>query len=235
MLRATWPASLALLVALPAAAALRAPQVPVFGTALQSYFQSVRESVDVGRDQRAEQVWSVLRCGQPIPITQGGSFQLELGRTGALPDSFGVYDPLTAGAAPVGVFPAEARPGWFAVVSISASFHQVRVSVFDDQAVFLHTHRLPWAGNVQNIGFWLRSSGAVLYSEDARNPGGAAQWLAYAGTGINSGALWLCGEDRAADEGVERDYADVILFVEIGSCGDPVQRTSWGALKSRFR
>jgi hypothetical protein len=83
------------------------------------------------------------------------------------------------------------------------------------------------------FGFYVQGPGGTLYSQDVRNPGGAAQALFFAGTGIDSGSWWICLE--SAPQGVsDQDFDDAILFNET-VVGLPVHKASWGELKARFR
>jgi hypothetical protein len=72
----------------------------------------------------------------------------------------------------------------------------------------------------------------TLYTQDARNPGGAAHSLTYAGTGVNAGNWWLCWEDSVAPVS-DQDFDDGVLFCESMN-PTPVSKTSWGELKKRF-
>jgi hypothetical protein len=86
-----------------------------------------------------------------------------------------------------------------------------------------------------DFGYYLQQgAGQVLYSQDARNAGGTAQMLTFAGTGLNSGSWWLAMEDATVAQGSDRDFDDAVLFLESVN-PTPVHTTSWGALKARFR
>ena len=76
---------------------------------------------------------------------------------------------------------------------------------------------------------YLQGSGGLYHTQDSRNPGGVARALAYAGTGSNSGQWWLCWED-----GDDQDFDDSVVFME-WYAPTPVSKTTWGALKKRFR
>jgi hypothetical protein len=77
--------------------------------------------------------------------------------------------------------------------------------------------------------------GGLFYTQDARNPGGLAQVLTYAGTGINAGNWWLCFEDLERFNGSgDDDFNDGVLFCESVN-PTPVSKTTWGSLKARFQ
>ena len=72
------------------------------------------------------------------------------------------------------------------------------------------------------------------YTQDARNIGANPQALTFPGTGINSGSWWLCFEDISLGGGSDQDYDDCVLFLESVN-PTPVNKTTWGSLKARFR
>ena len=85
-----------------------------------------------------------------------------------------------------------------------------------------------------DFGFYIqRSDGSTFYQQDARNPGGAPRILVFAGTGYYTGYLWLACETGTGSTG---DFADFIALVDLNQASMvPVNHTSWGALKQRFR
>jgi hypothetical protein len=110
------------------------------------------------------------------------------------------------------------------------------VNVFSESASFLGSHTYLGADKTA-FSFYLAGPDGVVYMEDARNPGGAAQFLAYAGTGINTGSWWLAAEKTpVAGGGSDQDYFDAVLFNESTGCGcSPTTRSTWGTLKAFFR
>ena len=213
----------------PPFAPLRSPQVPVLTNLLQSYLNGVGESIRVDTDQRAQLSFTAAQfvCRPPY------SWQLELWRSPASTDSIGIYNAAEATPLLMRIFPAEATSGWFEAISFRTAPARLVVNVFDASANFVDPH--VYLGVDQtNVAFWLQGAAGPLYMQDARNPTGAAQMLVFAGTGINSGGAWICMEDQSVGAGSDEDYADAILFVGYG-CGDPVRKSTWGAVKQRFR
>ena len=59
--------------------------------------------------------------------------------------------------------------------------------------------------------------------------------LFYAGTGANAACMWIAFESGARANGADGDFDDAVVFLEINRFVGPLQRTSWGKLKARFR
>jgi len=220
-----------LLLAASASAALRSPQVPVLGGTLQGYLNSVGESINVLTDQDATQTWSTTVSGN-------STFSLMIELTGnAAVNTLGIYNGPDAVPALYQVFPGAATTGWFATAAFRTAPDRVVISLFDQNSGFQgSTTYLAGPPNRNNFGYYLQRGGAgTFYSQDARNPGGKAQALAYKGTGVNSGQWWLCWEDTqvSAGGGSDQDYDDAVLFLE-SIAPTPVHATSWGQLKARF-
>jgi hypothetical protein len=215
--------------AMPSPAPLRSPQVPVLTNHLESYLNSVGESIRVGFDQRVEQSFaaSVFSCRPPYV------WQLELCKSPASTDSIGIYNAAEATPLMMRIFPAEASSGWFAVISFRTGPARLVVNLFEPSGNFLGTH--VYLGVDQtNVALWLQGAAGPFYMQDSRNPGGVAQTLLFAGTGIDLGDAWICMEDQAVGAGSDQDYADAILFI-YDVCPDPVRKSTWGAVKQRFR
>ena len=134
------------------------------------------------------------------------------------------------------MFPGAATNGWFAVASFRTAPTRVIVSLFDASAAFQGSSTyLAGPPDRNDFGFYLlQSGGFTFYTQDARNPGGVAQALTYAGTGINSGSWWLAFEDLNASQGSDYDFDDAVLFLESVN-PTPVSKTTWGDLKARFK
>jgi len=211
-------------------AALRSPQVPVLTGRLQAYLNSVGESIDVATDQKADSTLGPPPC----PSDPVEAYQLE--RAGsATSDSMGIYDLADPSTGRVTLFPAEARPGWFAVLSFRRNPDRVVVNLFDANAALVRITKTP-GGDVLHTGFWAEGPNETVFSESFRNPRSAVQVLFFAGTGINTGSEWICFEDEPVGAGSDQDYDDQVFFIETPSdCSTPVHRSSWAAVKERFR
>ena len=215
------------LLATGASAALRVPQVAVAGGSLQGYLNGVGESINVNTDQNAVQTWQTT-------VSNNSTFTLMIELAGnAASNNIGIY---TGGAvAPplYQVFPGAASAGWFATCSFRNAPVRVVVNLFDDNGAFQGQNTYLGA-DASNFGYYLDGPGGLFYTQDARNPGGTVQALTYAGTGNNSGQWWLCFEDLTESNGKDNDFEDAILFLESVN-PTPVTKTTWGALKVRFR
>jgi hypothetical protein len=219
-------AALCLLLAHASAhAALRSPQVVVNGGGLQGYLNSEGESINVQTDQEDVQVF------QPVMSGFASTYQFEA----ALKDAgleVGIYDGHLSSPDLVPVFPASSGPEWFAVVTFRQNPDRVVINLFDATVhlVSTQTHLgLTDAG----FGFYVLGPGGALYSQDVRNPGGAAQALFFRGTGRNSGSWWICFEGASPGDS-DRDFDDAVLFNQFVT-GVPVHTASWAELKARFR
>ena len=213
-----------------ASAALRSPQVPVLGGVLQGFLASLGESINVNTDQDDRQRWA-----SPTPSKPTFTLQFELARTSA-GVSVGLYNAGDVAPEPYPLFPVEAGPQWFTVASFRTLPARVVINVFDANAA-LHSTTTYMGANKDDFAFYLSGPGGVFHTQDARNPGGQAQWLVYAGTGINAGNWWLAGEASSIASGSsDQGYDDVVVYMEANTCAcSDVQRTSWAMLKSRFR
>jgi hypothetical protein len=90
-------------------------------------------------------------------------------------------------------------------------------------------------GNRNSVGFYLHGPGGDLFTQDARNPAGDPQFLSFLGTGSYAGGWWSAAEETPLNAGADRDFDDMILFVYWQNCSVPVQRSTWGEVKSRFQ
>jgi hypothetical protein len=211
----------------PAFALPRSPQVPVLGGSLQGYLNSVGESINVLTDQNSVQTWSTT-------VSNNSTFTLQIELAGNAPtNAIGIYNAGDVAPALYQVFPGAATNGWFATASFRASPARVVINLFDDLAGFQGSTTYLGA-NKDNFGYYLQNPTVLFYTQDARNPGGTAQALAFAGTGANFGQWWLCWEDLQVGGGSDQDYEDAVLFLESVN-PTPVSTTSWGQLKARFR
>jgi len=211
-----------------ASAALRVPQVAVTGAGLQTFMNGLGESIDVHTEQDATSVLATT-------VSQNATFtmQLEL-MTKSAGLSFGFYNAAAADPAPFELFPPAAITGWFAVMTFRTSPVRAVVNVFDDNAILVSTTTYLGADKL-GYGFYLDGPDARYYSQDQRNPAGDAQLLFFRGTGTNTGAWWVAGEQGSRSAGADGDFDDLVVYAEPLGCPCPVQRCSWGAVKSRFR
>jgi len=219
-------AALCLLLAhAPAHAGLRKPQVVVNGPGLQWYLDWVGESINVLTDQQNVQVF------EPVMSSGTSTYQFEVGpKDPGL--EIGIYDGHLSSPDLVPVLPTSSAPGWFVVVTFRQNPDRVVINMFDPNAVFMgqQTHL---GMTASGFGFYVKGAGGALYSQDARNPGGAAQALFFLGTGIDAGNWWIAFESTPAPDS-DQDFDDAVLFSEV-AVGVPVRSTTWGALKARFR
>jgi hypothetical protein len=215
------------MLATGASAGLRVPQVPVLGGGLQSYLNGLGWSINVLTDQNDVQTWVT---------TPSFSITLILELSGnPTATSIGLYNAGSPALPLYEMFPAAATSGWFATASFRTAPPRVVVSLFDDlgNAMGVTTYL---GADAVNFGYYMQSPAGLFYTQDARNPGGTAQALAYGSMGNATGEWWLCWEDAPVSGGAsDQDYDDSVVFVGSFSPGLPVSKTSWGALKRRFR
>jgi hypothetical protein len=212
-------------VAGTASAALRSPQVAVVGGCLQGELNGQGESINVLTDQNAVQRWA-----STVSNNSTFTIQVELSANAAA-NTYGIYNASFAVPPLYLVFPGAATAGWFATASFRTAPIRVVVNLFDNNAAFVST--VTYLGADRNdFGFYLSGPGGLFYTQDARNPGGNAQALTYAGTGINSGSWWMAWEDTPFAGGND-DFCDALLFLESIN-PTPVSKTTWGSLKARF-
>jgi len=222
-----------LAIAGTSSAALRSPQVAVAGGTLQAYLNSVGESINVLTDQQDIQRWAAT-------VSNNSTFTIQVELSGnAANNTIGLYNASAAVPPLYLVFPGAATNGWFAIASFRTAPTRLVVNLFDASASLQGTVTyLAGPPDRNDFGFWLSPAvggGLVFYTQDVRNPCGAAQALTYAGTGLNSGSWWLCWEDaqRGCGGPSDNDFDDAVLFLESVN-PTPVVHTSWGQLKSRF-
>ena len=210
-----------------ASAALRSPQVVVNNGTLQGYLNGGGESINVLTDQQDIQRWQAT-------VSNNATFTIQVEFAGnAGTNTYGLYNASLVAPPLYQMFPGAATNGWFAVASFRTAPTRVIVSLFDASAAFQGSN-IYLGADRNDFGFYLQQNpGIVLYTQDARNPGGIAQALTFAGTGINSGSWWLCFEDLTMAQGSDRDFDDAVLFCESVN-PTPVSKTTWGQLKSRF-
>ena len=220
-----------LAIVAPAHAALRVPQVPVSGTSLQNYLNSVGEAINVATDQQNNQRWKTT-------ISGNSTMTLQISLAGnPRANAIGIYN-ADGPAAPAlyEVFPGSAPANWFAIASFRSTTSQLIVSRFDQNGV-LKAGPITYNGvHTNDFGYYLQGPNGLFYSQDSRQPGtNAAQALEFAGTGDNIGCWWLCFEDsQFGAPGSDRSFDDAVLFLESVN-PTPVSHASWGSVKARFR
>jgi len=204
-----------------AQAGLRSPQIPVTGTALQSFFTAHGQAIDVSKDQLDLQTLS---------LPAGASIQVDAAVVSdPSTNGFGAYNAGATSPALYQVFPGAAATGWFSVMAFRATPTRMVVNLFDASSALQGTNTYLGA-DPTNLGFYLQTSGGVFYSQDARNSG--ARLLAFSGTGADGGDTWLAWETGAGPGG---DYADSIWLLPFAFGPVPVSHTNWGTVKARFR
>jgi hypothetical protein len=210
----------------PAAAfTLRVPQVAVGGTSLQTYLTSVDGGITVSTDQLDAQVWNTSVSGNST-----FTLMVEFAGNAAL-NNLGVYNGNAAVPALFQIFPGAASAGWFASCHFAGG--NLVVTLFDNNSII--QGQTTYIGvNAADFGFYLQGPGGTFYSQDARNPGGVAQVLTFAGSGVNFGDWWECFEDLSPAGGSDRDFDDAILLLQ--SVGPtPTASRSWGSIKSLYK
>src|SRR5262245_829510 len=209
-----------------ASAALRAPQVPVIGGGLQAYLIGVGETINVNTDQDATQTWTHTSSG-----TTTYTIEFQSSPNAAI-QQFGLYNAgavipplfflMSGSVGPLGFSTATFKPGNIVVVNR-----------FDALANFLSTTTFGGVDQT-NFGFYLSTQNGTVFTQDSRNPGGLARAITFAGTGPNFGQWWLCWDEPQAAAPGDQDFDDLVILMESVS-PTPVSKTSWGALKARFR
>lgn len=218
---------LSVVIAAPAHAVFRAPQVPVTGSALQNLLNAQGQAINVATEQReATGFWGLFLTQPPTHF-----FVRRFG-----PDAvdLAVFDTSAPSPPPLHViFPAGSANGWYTEVSFRDSPVRLVVNLFDQNDVFQGSTTYVGLG-FQFFGLAISGPGGVFYPYDARNADGRAHALTYLGTGLHQGSTWLCAEDKTEAGGGDFDFADAVFLLEFLNV-TPVQRTSWGVLKQRFR
>jgi hypothetical protein len=210
------------LLATPAPAVLRSPQVAVSGTALASFFASQGQSIAVVGDQ-LDMPWA--------SFTPTASIQL--GSIHPASVGFGGYNVRVATPPLYMIFPGAASSGWFVAASFRTGPTRLVVNLFDDNANLVGTITyLTGPPDPTAFGFYADGPAGLVFTEDARNPGGLPRILAYAGTGAGAGSTWFACELSDPPNG---DFADFVVEVKFAPAPVPVHPTTWGALKQRFR
>ena len=211
-----------LLVALPATfaqAALRSPQVSVTGTALQTFFTSQGQSINVSAAQQDLQSFT---------FPAFSSFDLHL--FGSSSTTFGGYNASAAVPPLYLLFPGAASAGWFTTAGFRDGPARVVLNMFDNNSAFVGTTTYLGADRL-DFGFYDASVGGTFYTQDARNPGGLPNILVFSGTGSLAGSTWFACETGAGPGG---DFADTIMLLGFSTAPVPTTPTTWSRVKALF-
>jgi hypothetical protein len=214
-----------LLFTVPAGAALRTPQVPVRGSALQSFLIAQGQAIDVATEQLALERQS-FAWSQVISLQALGGGEPALA-------TFGLYNAGLAVPPLYQLWPGAAAPGWYLVASFRAAPARLVVNLFDVNSILQGTTTyLAGPPDPADQGFYCSGPTDTAYSQDSRNAAGQPRMLAFAATGAQRGRTWLAWE---SSPGPSADFADVIYL--LGDSLTPVAalHTTWGVLKQRFR
>jgi hypothetical protein len=212
------------LIATAAHAAPRSPQIAVSGSALATFFASQGQTINVNSDQLDLQTLTV-------PV--GTAFEVRGFGPEASTTDVGAYNATgnkKNAPARYTMFPAAMTPGWYVTGSYRSGPNRLVVTMFDATGVMQGTSTYNGA-NAANFAVFDSGPNGTYYLEDARNEGGAAKILAFAGTGSRSGWTWFASETSAGSGG---DFADVVTLVNLGGSTTPVANTSWGRLKAMY-
>ena len=205
-------------------------QVAFASASLQAKFTGASEVINTDLDQALDaQRWACTVSGNSAVTLM---FELAADAQG---NSIGVYDANLALTNHYPIFPGTAQEGDFAVASFRSAPNRLVVNLFDHNATLQNT--ITYLGvSIHDFGYYIDNPNAGKgYTQDARNAGEEARVLAYRGTGRNVGNWWLCFEDKnPQDDDQDRDFDDAVLFVESIN-PTAVSKSTWGALKSRFR
>lgn len=213
-------------IAAQAHAALRAPQVFVGGGSLQAYLNGVGESINVGTDQEATTLWT-----HTVSATTGYTVMLESTANANL-NSLGLYNGSDASPAIRLLIAGAEGQDAFSLATFKPG-NQLTVNRFDANGLPIGSTTYTGV-DPTGFGFALSGPGGTFYTQDARNPGGKAQAIAFKGTGGNAGTWWLCFEEtQVQGGGSDQDFDDAVIIMESVNT-TPVSRTTWGQLKSRL-
>ena len=212
-------------LASPATAQLRSPQVPVSGSALQSFLTAQGQAIVVATQQLDLQSAS-FEASQGITLHVVGGSQ-------APASGAGLYNAGLALPPLYQIFAGAATSGWFAAASFRTLPTRLVVNLFDENSNLMGTTTyLAGPPDRTNSGFYCQGPWGIAYSQDGRNPDGQPRMLAFAGTGAHAGKSWLAWESTT---GPGADYADVIFLLSGTFTPVDVMKSTWGELKQRFR
>jgi len=224
MLKRLLPCSLMLvMMAASAHAGLRSPQVPVSGSALATFFASQGQSIDVNTQQLDLQQLSTDQTGFEVHTFDLSSSLSE----------FGAYNAGVVTPSLYAIAYAQQSPGYFELAAFRVMPARLSVMIFDESGGTPFSSTYVGADG-SNFGFFVEpNAGVALFTQDARNAGGAPHLLAFAGTGTRSGWTWLACETGTSAGG---DFADFVALVQLTAPAPvPVNHSSWGRVKKLYR
>lgn len=204
----------------------RVPQVPVVGGTLQAFFNSIGETINVNTDQQDLAVFQHSASGNAlITIRYQSSPNAAVQQVGVY-NAPAVIPPLffliSGSVGPLGFSSMSFKPG-----------NIMTVNRFDALGNFLSTTTFGGIDPV-NFGFYLSVPAGTSFSQDYRNPAGAARMLVFAGTGLNAGEFFLCWDEPEAGGPGDQDFDDCVLVLESVSPLATVPSTI-GGVKSLYR
>ena len=216
---------LAVTVSVASAFGPRVPQIAFNSASLQAYLNVNDGGINVLTDQVNGQVWTASISGNAT-----FTLMIELTATANV-NSIGIYNTSGPPVPPLfQVFPGAATAGWFATAHFGGG--NLVVTLFDNNSII--QGQTFYAGvNANAFGFYISGPGGTFYSQDARNPGGAAQILTYLGTGQNFGDWWQCFEDTQYAQG-DQDFDDAVLLLQ-SVVPTATDGSSWGKIKTLYR
>jgi len=203
----------------------------VSGTSLSGLFTSFGESINVGTQQDATQVW-----GHTVSGSTGYTIMFQSSPSTAL-HTIGMYNANALPLGPSSMFPlldGSLGPQAFATATFRPG-NVLVVNRFDASANPLGATTYTGVNN-NSFGFYVdfdnTAPTGMVFTQDYRN--GRAGALTFAGTGPNLGTWWLCF-DEGADAGTgDNDFDDEVIILESVN-PTPVSSATWGQLKARFR
>jgi len=234
----------------PASAALRDPQVALSGggTNLQNQINILNgPGINVNDDQEDFMRWGRNKTG-------AGTFTLSFAFNGDLGvNAIGVYNAVTDDGQAVSasdrfeIFPAGTPQNWYALAQFNLD-NTLVVTLFDSNDNIQAGYPKPYNGvHVNDFGFYIEKDANDSnrgYGQDLLNSNDEARVLVLPGTGVSNGGWFMCFEDGvpsvppAQALGIVdtelQDFDEAILFIEAVR-PVPVNKTTWAALKSRFR
>lgn len=231
MKRATLLAAFVLLAAAatPALAVFRPSPVVIDGSSTLAAFMSAHDpTINVGLEQDNTQGF-----GAPLVGTASSSLMIEV-TANAAGNAIGVYNQSDK-TQRFQILPAAAQPGWFAVATFTAP-STMKVNIVDHNGLPVASTTYPGV-EIDKFGYYIQNQGGVDdygYTEDDKNAGNAVRALVYRSESTG-GNWWVCFDDNTSDGGeTSSDYDDAVLFIQALQ-PTPVTKSTWAAVKQRFR
>jgi len=216
----------------PAHAALSVPQIAFSSAPLQARLNAYGESINVLTQQQDGLVWGST-------VSTNSTMTIQFSVTGN-PDAneIGIASLNGSGTLVTGYdalfYPSELSSGAFAVASFRPG-GVLKVSVFDASAALVAMRSFSGV-NRSLFAYYLRNASGTYHSHAGFNvsDGYKVHALAFAGTGENYGSWWLAWEDSPISSYASVDFDDALVFMESLN-PTPVNHTTWGSVKARFR